>query len=89
MSPASVRRSAFYTEPEVEQRVGTGVGGKRLRARAHQPHPCREFAGSALWRSVEKQIAALVNNRDIQEMTAREYSGGSSCKAIAGRQDAD
>jgi hypothetical protein len=53
---------------------------------ARKPHPYKAFEGSVLWRSVEKQIATLVKNHDIQEMTAREYIVGSICKAIAGRQ---
>ena len=39
---------------------------------ARMPHPYKAFEGSVLWRSVEKQIATLVKNHDIQEVTARE-----------------
>jgi hypothetical protein len=58
-------------------------------AQAHEPHPYTAFEGSVLWRTVEKQIATLVKNRDIQEMTARECIVGSICEAIAGRHDSD
>jgi hypothetical protein len=58
-------------------------------AQAHKPHPYGAFEGSVLWRSVEKQIATLVKNRDIQEMTSRKYIVGSICKAIAGRRDSN
>ena len=58
-------------------------------AQAHKSHPYKAFEGSALWRSVEKQIGALVKNRDIQELTARNYIVGSICNAIAGTQNSD
>ena len=45
-------------------------------------HPYKRFEGTSLWRSVEKQIAALVNNGDLKELTAREYVVGSICQAI-------
>jgi len=42
------------------------------------------FEGSVLWRTVSKEIAALVKNGDLKELTAREYIVGSICQAIAG-----
>jgi hypothetical protein len=56
---------------------------------SRKPHPYKAFDGSALWRLVERQIAALAKNRDIQEMTAREYIVGSIGEAIAGQRDSD
>ncbi|MGA8540252.1 MAG: hypothetical protein WB566_12190 [Terriglobales bacterium] len=50
-------------------------------------HPYKKFEATVLWRTVEKQIADLVKNGDIQELTAREYIVGSICRAIAGGED--
>jgi hypothetical protein len=47
-------------------------------------HPYKQFEGSNLWRCVEKQIAALVKNSDLKELTARKYIVGSICQSIAG-----
>ena len=52
-------------------------------------HPYVEFEGSILWRAIEKEIAALVKNGDLQELTAREYVVGSICRAIAGGKDSN
>jgi hypothetical protein len=43
-----------------------------------------KFEGSVLWRAVSKEIAALVKNGDLKELTAREYIVGSICRALAG-----
>jgi hypothetical protein len=53
-------------------------------AQPHEQHPYTQFDGSVLWRAVEKQVAALVKNGDLKEMTSRKYIVGSICKAIAG-----
>jgi len=47
-------------------------------------HPYTKFEGSVLWRAVSKEIAALVKNGDLKELTAREYIVGSICRALAG-----
>jgi hypothetical protein len=47
-------------------------------------HPYITFEGSVLWRTVSKEIAALVQNGDLKELTAREYIVGSICRALAG-----
>jgi hypothetical protein len=47
-------------------------------------HPYTKFEGSVLWRAVSKEIAALVKNQDLRELTAREYIVGAICQAIAG-----
>jgi hypothetical protein len=47
-------------------------------------HPYMKFEGSVLWRTVSKEIVALVKNGDLKELTAREYIVGSICQAIAG-----
>jgi hypothetical protein len=49
-------------------------------------HPYKQFEGSVLWRVVEKEIAALVRNGDMKELTARDYIVGSICQAIAGEK---
>jgi hypothetical protein len=50
---------------------------------SRKQHPYIKFEGSVLWRAIEKQIAALVKNGDLKELTAREYIVGSICQAIA------
>jgi len=45
-------------------------------------HPYRAFEGTPIWRKVNRAIAALVKNRDIEEKTAREYIVGYVCKVI-------
>jgi hypothetical protein len=50
---------------------------------SRKQHPYIKFEGGVLWRAIEKQIAALVKNGDLKELTAREYIVGSICQAIA------
>jgi hypothetical protein len=45
-------------------------------------HPYRAFEGTPMWRKVNRAIAALVKNGDIQETTRREYIVGYVCKVI-------
>jgi hypothetical protein len=52
-------------------------------SQSRKQHPYSKFEGSVLWRAIEKQIAALVKNGDLKELTAREYIVGSICQAIA------
>jgi hypothetical protein len=52
-------------------------------SQSRKQHPYNKFEGSVLWRAIEKQIAALVKNGDLKELTAREYIVGSICQAIA------
>jgi len=50
----------------------------------HKHHPYSKFEGSVLWQTVEKAIAVLVKNGDLEELTAREYIVGHICQTIAG-----
>jgi hypothetical protein len=52
-------------------------------SQSRKQHPYSKFEGSILWRAIAKQIAALVKNGDLKELTAREYIVGSICQAIA------
>jgi len=54
-------------------------------AQSRKTHPYKKFEGSVIWHVVEKAIAALVSNGDMQELTSREYIVGSICQGIAGR----
>lgn len=51
---------------------------------SYKHHPYAQFQGSMLWRAIEKQIASLVKNGDMRELTARKYIVGSICQAVAG-----
>jgi hypothetical protein len=53
-------------------------------SQSRKQHPYMKFEGSVLWRSVEKEIAGLVKNGDLKELTSRKYIVGSICRAIAG-----
>jgi len=53
-------------------------------AQSRKQHPYTDFEGSVLWRTIEKAIAALVKNGDLEEHTPREYIVGSICQTIAG-----
>jgi hypothetical protein len=53
-------------------------------SQSRKQHPYIKFEGSVLWRTVEKAIAALVKNGDLEERTAREYIVGYICQTIAG-----
>jgi len=46
-------------------------------------HPYSEFQDSPLWKAIENQIAVLVKNGDLKEMTSREYIVGAICSGIA------
>jgi hypothetical protein len=56
-------------------------------SQSKRQHPYKKFEGSVLWRTVEKQIGALVKNGDLKELTAREYIVGSICRALAGSKE--
>lgn len=45
-------------------------------------HPYQKFAAGPLWRTIEKEIAELIANRDLSLTTAPEYVIGAMCKAI-------
>ena len=49
-------------------------------------HPYREYEGTPLWRALDKGIADLVENQDLEERTRREYIVGYLCKLLAGRR---
>jgi hypothetical protein len=53
-------------------------------SQSRKKHPYMRFEGSVLWRTVEKEIMALVKNGDLKELTPREYIVGSICQALAG-----
>lgn len=42
-----------------------------------------EFEGTPLWKALEKGIADLVQNLDVEERTRREYIVGYLCKMLA------
>jgi hypothetical protein len=57
------------------------------RARKEVPsHPYREYEGTPLWRALNKGIADLVENQDLEERTRREYIVGYLCKLLARRK---
>ncbi len=50
----------------------------------HRPHhPYGEFEGTRLWKTIEKGVRDLVRNKDIKEMTQREYVVGYLCKLLS------
>ena len=46
------------------------------------PHPYVEFEGTELWRRLDKEIAALEHNGDLELTTARRYVIGYLCKQL-------
>ena len=46
-------------------------------------HPYKQFENTALWEAINKGIADLVENHDLEETTQREYIVGYLCKVIA------
>jgi hypothetical protein len=58
-------------------------------SKSRKLHPYVKFEGIVLWRTIEKEIVALVKNGDLQELTAGEYIVGSICRAIAGGKDSN
>jgi hypothetical protein len=54
-----------------------------------KPHPYAKFEGRVLWRTVEKAVAALAKNGDIQELTARKYIVGFICQNVVDGHGAD
>ena len=46
-------------------------------------HPYNEHEGTALWSAIDKEVASLEKNGDIELRTAREYIVGSLCKRLA------
>ena len=49
-------------------------------------HPYCEYEGTPLWRALDKGIADLVENQDLEERTRREYFVGYLCKLLARRR---
>lgn len=45
-------------------------------------HPYQKYEGTALWDVIQREIEALIENRDLQLQTAPEYVIGSLCKAL-------
>jgi len=54
-----------------------------MTASSEQPHPYKEFEGTATWKILDHAIQSLVENDDLQERTDRAYIVGSLCKALA------
>jgi hypothetical protein len=54
---------------------------------SRKQHPLLKFEGSVLWRTVSKEIAALVKNRGLKELTAREYIVGAVCQPLPGAKN--
>lgn len=46
-------------------------------------HPYKQFENTHLWEAINKGIAELVENQDIEETTQREYIVGYLCKVIS------
>lgn len=47
-------------------------------------HPYERYEGSPIWLSLEKAIADLVENQDIEETTRREYIVGYLIQKVEG-----
>lgn len=45
-------------------------------------HPYKEYENTELWDLISKGIDELSENKDIQELTRREYIVGYLCKLI-------
>jgi hypothetical protein len=45
-------------------------------------HPYTQYEKLPLWKVIDAEIAALIKNKDLAEMTARPYIVGSLCKAL-------
>jgi hypothetical protein len=45
-------------------------------------HPYAEYETLPVWQVIDAEISALVENKDLAEMTARPYIVGSLCKAL-------
>jgi hypothetical protein len=50
-------------------------------------HPYEEFEETELWKALNKGILDLVKNKDLKEITRREYVVGYLCKALTLRKD--
>jgi hypothetical protein len=49
-------------------------------------HPYVKWEGTPLWEAIEKGIADLSENRDISEITGRNYIVGYLCNAVGRRK---
>ncbi|MEW4212085.1 hypothetical protein Q0O85_26565 [Priestia megaterium] len=45
-------------------------------------HPYKHLEGTPLWKVIDKGINNLVENKDLEETTSREYIVGYLCKLI-------
>lgn len=45
-------------------------------------HPYEEYERTALWRTLDDEIASLERNGDLKILTARAYVIGSLCKSL-------
>lgn len=45
-------------------------------------HPYTQYETHPAWKVIDAEIAALINNNDLAEMTARPYIVGSICQAL-------
>lgn len=52
-------------------------------------HPYKKYEKTAIWSSVWTAIEALVENNDLEEMTAREYVVGYICEKIEESENLD
>jgi hypothetical protein len=50
-------------------------------------HPYEEFEKTRLWKALNKGILDLVKNKDLVEITRREYVVGYLCKVLTLRRD--
>jgi len=52
-------------------------------------HAYKDFEGTPLWKTIDAAITRLVENGDIEELTAREFIVGYLCKVYAAATDSD
>ena len=52
------------------------------------PFPYEKYQGSDLWKTIERAIADLVRNGDLEEKTSRKYIVGYLCKKLSSRLEA-
>ena len=45
-------------------------------------HPYEQYESTKAWKTIDKAVSDLVQNKDIDETTAREYIVGYLCKML-------
>jgi hypothetical protein len=59
----------------------------RRQRKSDPAHPYKEFEKTVLWKSLDEGIHDLVENRDLKEITRREYIVGYLCKVLTQHRD--